>query len=141
MTASLIGALVMGALKLKPKQRYIFMSAGFIGGMPFFVMAYLSGRFIPMCILTCFACFLNTAANAIFNATMMLALPEENRGAILGFVDAASMGGCALSALIYGFFGELFPLSIVFAAGTLITIIPMLIVCLNKRMKEFILTH
>lgn len=37
---------------------------------------------------------LNATGNSIFNAALMLALPEENRGAILGFIVAASVGGC-----------------------------------------------
>ena len=71
----------------------------------------------------------------------MLALPEENRGAILGFIQSASVGGTALSAVIYGFLGDLFPLYLVFTAGTLISLAPMLYLCFNSRTKNFILNH
>jgi len=141
MTASVVATLVMGAVKLKPKQRYSLMSSSFVISLLFFFAAYMSNQFILTCVMTACAALFNVAANSIFFATMSLALPEENRGAILGFVDAASTGGSALSALIYGFLGDLFPLYIVFATGVAITIVPMLILCINPRTKEFILTH
>ena len=83
----------------------------------------------------------NAIGNGIFNASMMLALPEENRGAILGFVSAFSTGGCALSAVIYGALGDMFPLYLVFTAGTLLSAAPMLYMCLRKDSREFILSH
>ena len=83
----------------------------------------------------------NAMGNAVFNASLMLALPEENRGAIIGFVSAASTGGCALSAVIFGVLGDIFPLYLVFVAGSLLTIPLMLYLCLHKNTREFILNH
>ena len=71
----------------------------------------------------------------------MLALPEENRGAILGFIDAACVGGCALSAVIYGLLGEFFPLYLVFAVGSFISLPLALYLFFHRDTKEFILTH
>ena len=71
----------------------------------------------------------------------MLALPQENRSAILGFLNSASVGGTALSALIYGLLGEVFPLYIVFSVGSAISLIPMIYLCTNKSVKTFILDH
>jgi MFS family permease len=71
----------------------------------------------------------------------MLALPEENRGAILGFIDAASVGGTALSAVVYGILGDVFPLYLVFTVGSLLSLGPMLYMCFNPRTREFVLTH
>ena len=68
-------------------------------------------------------------------------LPEENRGAILGFIQAASVGGTAMSAVIYGVLGDVFPLYIVFTIGSLLSLVPMLYMCLNPRTKMFILNH
>ena len=79
--------------------------------------------------------------NAVFNASLMLALPEENRGAILGFVSAASTGGCALSAVIFGVLCDIFPLYLVFVAGSLLTIQPMLYLGLHRRTREFIISN
>ena len=105
------------------------------------ILAYLSVDFLPMCVLVFAGAFLNCAGNSIFNASLMLALPEENRGAILGFIQAASTGGTALSAVIYGFLGDVFPLYIVFAIGSAISLVPMLYMCFNRRTKDFVLNH
>ncbi|MBR4836140.1 MAG: MFS transporter, partial [Clostridia bacterium] len=107
----------------------------------FGILMFSARHFVPMCILAFISGFLNAAGNAIFSASLMLALPEENRGAIVGFISSASVGGSALSAVIYGILGDIFPLYIVFIVGTLLSLIPMLILSFNKRTKEFILNN
>ena len=83
----------------------------------------------------------NCAGNTIFSASLMLALPEENRGAIFGFIQSASVGGTALSAVIYGVLGDILPLYLVFTVGNLLSLVPMLYMCFNPRTREFVLTH
>ena len=139
--AQLLCVVLLGAVKLKPKARFWVMALGFSCSVPFLVAAYLSKQFVPMCILVLFAGFLNCAGNTVFNASLMLALPEENRSAILGFIQSASVGGSALSAVIYGFLGDRFPLYLVFAVGNAISLAPMLYMCFNPKAKEFILEH
>ena len=94
-----------------------------------------------MCIFAFLAGFLNCAGNTVFNASMMLALPEENRSAILGFIRSASIGGSALSTVIYGLLGELLPLYIVFSVGSAISLIPMIYMCFHPRIKKFVLEN
>ena len=139
--ASLICVVLLGAIKCSPKARYWILAVGFGASGVFLILAYLATEFLPMCILIFIGAFLNCAGNSVFNASLMLALPEENRGAILGFIQSASVGGTALSAVIYGFLGEAFPLHLVFAAGSLLSLAPMLYMCLNKRTKDFVLNH
>ena len=138
---SLICVVLLGAVKLKPSIRYWVMAVGFSASGVFLILAYLATGFVPMCVLIFMGAFLNCAGNSVFNASLMLALPEENRGAILGFIQSASVGGTALSAVIYGFLGDVFPLYIVFAVGSAISLAPMLYLCLNPRTKEFVLNH
>ena len=139
--ASLICVLVLGVVKLKPKTRFWVLAVGFTGSVPCFVLAYLSKQFVPLCIMAFLASFLNCAGNTVFNASLMLALPEKNRGAILGFIQAASVGGTALSAVLYGVLGDVFPLYIVFVVGNAISILPMVYLCFHPKMKEFMLSH
>lgn len=139
--ASLICVLVLGAVKLSQKQRFWVMAVGFTGSVLFFALVYLSRQFVPLCIAAFLASFTNCAGNTVFNASLMLALPEENRGAILGFIQSASVGGTALSAVIYGVLGDVFPLYLVFTVGNLLSLAPMLYLCFNRRTKEFILNH
>ena len=139
--ASLEAVLLLGVIKLGPRARFWVMSLGFSLSIPFFVAAYFSNHFIPMCIFAFLAGFFNCAGNAVFNASMMLALPEENRSAILGFIESASIGGTALSTLLYGLLGELLPLYIVFSVGSAISLIPMLYMCFHPRVKRFVLEN
>ena len=139
--ANLVGVVLLGIVKLKPKARFWVMAIGFSAAVPIFVLAYLSKQFIPLCVLAFLGSILNCAGNTVFNACLMLALPEENRSAILGFISSASVGGCALSAVLYGALGEVLPLSLVFAAGSVISIVPMLYMCFHPKVKTFVLEH
>lgn len=138
---SLLSVLVLGIFQLKPKTRFVLMAIGFIGSQTLCVLAFFAKGFVPMAVLLFLSAMLNAAGNSIFNAALMLALPEENRGAILGFIEAASVGGCALSAVIYGLLGEFFPLYLVFAAGSLISIPFALYLFCHRSIRDFILHH
>ena len=136
-----ICVLLLGIVKLKPKARFFVMAVGFSVSCVFMTLGYLSERYLFVCIWAFLGNFLNCAGNTIFNASLMLALPKENRGAILGFIHSASIGGTALSTVIYGVLGDFFPLYLVFTVGTLISLAPMLYLCLNPRTKKFVLEH
>ena len=138
---SLLCVLALGILKLTPKARFWVLALGFSTSVLFFTLTYLSVNFVPMCITFFLAALTNAAGNAVFNAALMLALPQENRSATLGFISSACSGGTALSALLYGFLGEVFPLYLVFAAGTIISLAPMMYMCFHKQTKAFILEH
>jgi MFS family permease len=139
--SSLIAVLLLGAIKLGPRARFWVMSLGFSLGVPFFVATYFSNNFILTCIFAFLAGFLNCAGNTVFNASMMLALPEENRSAILGFIRSSSIGGTALSTLIYGLLGDIFPLYLVFSIGSAISLIPMIYMSFHPRIKKFVLEN
>lgn len=137
--ASLLCVLLLGIVRLKPKARYWGMSGGFLVSILFSVLTYLTRNYAVMCVMMFLGSFANALGASIFNAS--LALPEENRGALLGFISAASTGGCALSAVIFGVLGDVFPLYLVFTVGCLLTIPPMAYMCLHKHAREFVLTH
>ena len=139
--ASLVCVILLGIVKLSPKISYWVMAVGFTGSVLFFGLTYLSRQFVPLCVMAFLASFTNCAGNTVFNATLMLALPEENRGAILGFIQSASVGGTALSAVIYGVLGDVFPLYLVFTVGNLISLVPMLYFCFHPGTREFVLNH
>ena len=138
---SLLCVVVLGVVKLSPKTRFSLMCVGFILSETLYVAAFFLKDFLPMAVLMFLAALLNAAGNSIFNAALMLALPEENRGAILGFIEASCVGGCALSAVIYGVLGEFFPLYLVFAAGSIIALPFALYIFLHRSTREFIFTH
>lgn len=139
--SSLICVVLLGIMKLSSKVRYYAMAAGFMLFIAFAIGAYLSTGFVAVAVMLFGCMFANTLANSIFNASLLLALPEDKRGALLGLILAASSGGCALSAVIYGFLCDVFPIYIVFTAGSLLSIPLLIYLCLHKDTKEFITTH
>lgn len=139
--ASLICVFLLGIFKMKKATRYYLMAVGFISSCLFYSLTYLSTDFLWMCVWMFIGCFVNCLGNSIFSATLVLAMPEENRAAMLGFMSAMSMGGCALSAVIFGVLGEAIPLYILFVAGNVVSIPLMVWLCLHKNTKEFILEH
>lgn len=139
--AYVLGSLLLGAIKLNARTRFWVMSLGFLLSVPCFVAGFFSEKFITMCIFSFLAGLLNCAGNTVFNASLMLALPEENRSAMLGFIRSASVGGSALSAVIYGLLGEMIPLYVVFAVGNGIALFPMLYLCLHPDVKRFIIEN
>lgn len=139
--ASLICVCLLGVIKLNPRHRYYALSIGFLSSGFFYIAAYLAENYAALCTLLFLGNFANTLGNSIFNASLMLALPEENRGGILSFVMAASTGGSALSAVLFGILCDIFPVYLVFTAGNVLTILPMMYLCLHKNMREFILNN
>jgi MFS family permease len=139
--ASLIAVLILGVVKLKPLARFWVMALGFTLSIPTVIMAYCADKFLPMCIFAFLSGFLNCAGNSVFNASLMLALPEQNRSATIGFIRSASIGGTALSALVYGFLGEIVPLYLVFSIGCALAIVPMLIVSFSSVTRRFIIEN
>ena len=139
--ASLICVVILGAVKFSSKARYIIMAVGFSSSVIFMIAAYLSNNFVLTCVFSFIGAFTNCAGNTVFNASLMLALPEKNRGSILGFFNSACIGGSALSTVIYGFLGEIFPLYITFSIGSFLSLAPMIFLCFNKKTKDFIISH
>lgn len=137
--ASLLCVILLGTIKLNSKAKYWIMALGFSISVVCWIFAYQSTNFVSVCIWMFLGAFLNCAGNTVFSASMMLALPEGNRGAILGFFSAATTGGIALSALAYGFLGDIFPLYVIFTIGSLLSLVPMMFMCFNYNIKKFIL--
>ena len=138
---ALFGVLLLGILKLKPVTRFWVMALGFSCSVVFFILTWLGRSFIAVGVFAFLAACLNSIGNSVFNASLMLALPEENRGAILGFVQSCSTGGSAVSAVLYGLLGDVFPLYLVFTVGTAISLAPMLYICFHPETKRFIKEH
>ncbi len=137
----LAAVLLLGIVKLKPKTHFWFMSLGFTLFIPCLITAYFLNNFVLMCIFAFAAGFFNCVGNTLLNASMMLALPEKNRSAILGVIRSGSVGGSALSAVIYGFLGEIFPLYIVFAVGSALSLPVLIFTCFHPEIKRFVQTQ
>ena len=134
--AGVVSMSVTGIVQFSYKQRYWVMAFGFVLGNIFFISGYLMGNFYWLALMFFFANFLNTMANAVLNSVLILAIPADKRGMIIGFVMTASTGGVALSSLAYGFFAEYIPITVLAIIGLSLATIPMLWLTLDKRMKD-----
>ncbi len=134
--AGVVSMTVTGIVQFSYKQRYRIMAAGFIFGNVFFIAGYLMTDFYLLAFLFFVANALNTMANAVLNSVLILAIPADKRGMIIGFVMTASTGGVAISSLMYGFFAEFVPMTVLAIIGLSLAAIPMLWLTLDKRMKD-----
>ena len=139
--AGLLSVFLMGVVKFNPKTRYWLMGICYNLSLLLYIFAFITKNYLFMCVMVFIGCFMTCVGNAIFKAAMMLALPLKNRGAILGFINAASTGGVALATVIAGALGDIMPLYLVFVAGNVLSFVPMLYLCLSKDTKNFIMTH
>ena len=139
--ASFVCVSLLGIIRLTPKQRFFALSAGFLMDIVFCVLYFSAKNFTLLCVLAFIASFGNTLGNGIFRASFSLALPEDNRGGILGLFSAGGIGGTALSAVIYGILCDIFPIYLVFTVGTLLSTIPLMLMCGHKATREFIMEH
>jgi len=136
---SLLCVMLLGIVKLTPRQRYGGIVVGFIASGVFYIVGYLSDQIALLSVMLFLGCFFNTLGNSIFGSALMLALPEQNRGAILGFFSAGTTGGCALSAVIYGFLCDCFPCELVFISGAVLSAPVMIYMCLHKNTRLFLM--
>lgn len=136
--AGIIGVLIVSVWKIKAEKRFTIMIVSFIvaGGLQMF--AYLGNDFYWIAGFFFLADILNVIANAIINATMIVAIPHDKRGVIFGFISACSTGGNALSCVIYGFLAEYIPLMYLGIAGTLLSLVPFLFMLRDEKLKEFV---
>lgn len=139
--ASFLCVLLLGIVKFGKKTRHRFLIWGFMGQIFLYIVAFLTGNFVVMAVFLFLGNFANMLGNGVLNAALVLALPEDKRGALLGFLSSASTGGAALSAVVYGVLCDVFPMHLVFVAGTLLSLPLMAYMCLHKTTKEFVLNH
>jgi MFS transporter, DHA3 family, macrolide efflux protein len=134
--AGLVSMTVTGVVQFSYKQRYLIMAMGFIFGNLMFIAGYLMNNFYLLAVMFFLANFLNTMANAVLNSVLILAIPADKRGMIIGFVMTASTGGMAMSSLMYGFLAEYIPITVLAIGGLSLAAIPMLWLTLDHRMKD-----
>lgn len=134
--AGVVSMTITGIVKFTYKQRYWVMVFGFIVGNSLFIIGYLMGNFYLLAMIFFLANSLITMANAVLNSVLILAIPADKRGMIIGFVMTASTGGAAMSSLAYGFFAEYISMTVLAIIGLSLAMIPMIWLTLDRRMKD-----
>lgn len=136
--AGLIGVFIIGIWKMDKAKRFSIMMFTFIGAAIFQIVGYLSIGFLVISSIFFVSQLLNTIANAIFNAAMILSIPHDKRGVIIGFISAASTVGMALSTVVYGVLAEGVSLSWLGVFGALLSLIPFAILARDSKVKGFV---
>ncbi len=136
--AALLAMAGMGIYKIKDKHRPFVFGISFVAATFLTIIALLGRGFWWVTIFFFFSDFLIVIGNAILNVTMTLAIPRDKRATIIGFVASFSIGGMALSVLVYGFLAEYVDLSILAIIGTLLGLIPLIPIMLNKDIRHMI---
>lgn len=135
---ALLGAVLVGGIKIPNKMRPFVMLFGFLLSGGAMILGLLSSEFIWVCIFFFLGDFLNVAGNMILNASMMLVIPIDKRSTVLGFIISSSMGGIALSTVIYGFLAETFSISMLGIFGTILSGIVMVFVLGSKKVLKVV---
>ncbi len=130
---------VLAARNFTPATRYKLMVGGVILYNLAYLMFCLSGSFTGMMVFHFLTYMGNGMLNAVIHSRMFAAMPRDSRGVISGIISSASTGACALSTVLYGILGDIFPLQAVFIASALLPIIPWLLQATNKNIKQLIL--
>lgn len=136
---ALIGAGVVSIVKFTPQQRYKYMCLGFVFSLMFSALGYISTNFYLIASAHAIANGLSAMANMFMSASLMLLMPQETRAACLGFLSSSSMGGMAISTLLYGLLAEIFPIASIGIVGVLICAIPMIVFVKNKEIKSAVI--
>jgi len=134
-----LGALYTSLVKIKAEKRPIFMVVGFLlGGILMFV-GLATENVNVMAFGFLIGNLLNAIGNVILNSTIFILIPHDKRATVLGYVAASSMGGFALSTLIYGLLAENYSITNLSLIGTVIGTLITMILFLNKvLMREVV---
>ena len=136
--AAVISGVILSVTDIRPHTKHRIMSAGFISACLFSCMMCVFTGFRAVAFLYFMSVLANCLANAVLTAAMMQAMPKGRRGVILGIVSAASTGAQALSTLLYGFIGEILPLTVVYGVCNLMALIPMTVQCRSRDVYRLI---
>lgn len=136
----LLGMLIVGIVQIRPERRFAVMIVSFAINSLAAGAGFLVADFIPTCIFFVIAFTFNGIGNGLLGGCITLMMPEEKRGAMTGFFQAACIGGNALSGVFFGFLSEFLPISQVCAWGHFLSLVPLALIMfyssLKKRMAE-----
>lgn len=121
---SLIGTLLLTVIDVYGHHPLKIMGFAMLGFILFGTAAIFIASFQVTAVLSLIAFILNGFMNGILNALLILLIPEDKRGMLLGTVMTASMLGNGASSLMYGVLGDLIPLRTLGTISFLLGLIP-----------------
>lgn len=131
----LLGMFLIGIIKIKAEYRYWVSMIGFICSSFLIITGMSIGSYYALIVFFLIGQLTNAVGNALFNAAFIIYTPQEKRGMITGFLGSAAICGSAVSALLYGFLGELIALKWLGIIGNLLAIIPFIAIIKDKNTR------
>ncbi len=133
---SMLGAVVTSLIKFKNKSRPGVMITCFLLGEVLILLALLTNSFYVAACCYLLGHFSNAIGNVLLNATMLLLMPADKRATLLGFIQASSVGGFALSTLAYGFLAEQSAIIPVAVGGTLGSMFVFIVLFIDRTLRQ-----
>ena len=99
-------------------------------------LAFWIADFVPTAVLFLIAFTFNGIGNGILGGCVTLMMPEEKRGAMSGFFQAACIGGNALSGVLYGIVSEAIPIKLACGLGQVLSLLPLIVLLLDPSLKK-----
>ncbi|MEA5017289.1 MAG: MFS transporter [Erysipelotrichaceae bacterium] len=134
-SGGLLGMFLIGIIKIKEEYRYWVSMIGFICSSVLIITGMSIGSYYALIIFFLIGQLTNAVGNALFNAAFIIYTPQEKRGMITGFLGSAAICGSAVSALLYGFLGEIIALKWLGIIGNLLAIIPFIAIIKDKNTR------
>ena len=132
------GTLFLSTVNLTKKQTYFLFKYGFILSGISSIIMYGSTNIYIITVSSVLTSLGLVIANSIFNAKLMMIIPNDSKGSIIGMFSTCTIGASAMSSIIIGLLCDYIPISLVFIASSAITLIPLLFMVYNSKAKDFI---
>lgn len=134
----LAGSLLMSLFSFSGRCRLWLAFWGFVLMFPLTIVALHTRSFWLMSVLMLLAMAGNSVGNIVTNTGLTLLIPKASRSTILGVVMASTMGGSALSNILYGLLAEWFSLSVVGTVGLLLAVVPTVLLFASSEVRRSI---
>lgn len=101
--AYLLGTLFLSVTNLSNKQTYSLFKCGFIISSICSIFMYGSKNIFAISILSIIVSLTSVIANSIFSAKIMIKIPDDSKGSIIGLFSTCTIGGAAISSVYMDF--------------------------------------
>ena len=136
--AALLAAFSLSIFNIPTKYKMNLFIASFVFAGLFTIFGFLGNGFYRFTIFFFIGEFFSVVGNTLLSATLMIAAPENKRATIFGFLSAFSIGGMALSTLMYGFLSNYFSIIQISIIGTILSTVSLIPLFTSSKVESLI---
>ncbi|MCE5196204.1 MAG: MFS transporter [Negativicutes bacterium] len=134
----LIGMFIVASFRFPSRLYPSLVLFGFILMGSCMILMVCTYNIYLTCAMIGFGMIGNAVANSILNSVFMVGVEPTQRGKLAGVMTTMSNSLCPVSSLIYGFLGEIYPLSNLFIIGMLLGCGSLSLIFLSAQVRDFI---